>query len=131
MGMYNREDNLRAIGADPWFGLDPDPKPTPIERKSTMNGTQVQTTLAVPISFLAGLLAGKNVFGFDTATWTTIIGAVAGLVATIWGALATRKTALVTTVADLPEVKGVTLNPVVPGVHELNAATPSNVKVGP
>ena len=44
-----------------------------------MNTTQTQTTLAPLVAFLAGLLAGKGVFGFDTATWTYIIGGVAGI----------------------------------------------------
>lgn len=95
-----------------------------------MNGIQTQNAGAAVVAFLAGLLAGKGVFGFDAATWTAIVGGIGGAIAAAWGAIAARKAAIVTTVADMPEVRGVTLNPATPGVHELNAATPSNVKVG-
>lgn len=96
-----------------------------------MNGIQTQNAGAAVVAFLAGLLAGKNVFGFDTATWTTILGGIGAAVAAAWGAIAARKTAVVAQVATLPEVKEVTLNARVPGVQALNAATPSNVKVAP
>ena len=72
-----------------------------------MNTTQTQTQFATVIAFIAGILAGKGVFGFDTATWTTILGAVLGLGMAVWTALATRKTALVGTVNNMPEVAGV------------------------
>lgn len=94
-----------------------------------MNQTQLPATIAAPIAFLAGLLAGKGVFGFDTETWTIILGSLATVGMTVWAAIATRRTALVTTVANMPEVGKVTLIPGMPGVHELNEATPDNVKV--
>ena len=92
-----------------------------------MNGTQVQTTLAPLVAFLAGLLAGKGVFGLDAATWATVIGAVFAGGATIWGAIAAKKSSLVTTVAAMPEVSEVTLDRTVAGSAALNSATPSNV----
>lgn len=94
-----------------------------------MNPTQTQTTLAPIIAFIAGLLAGKGVFGFDTATWTYIIGGLAGIGTVVWGAIAARKSAIVSTAAAMPEVKQVVLDPTVPGASALNAATPSNVVV--
>ncbi len=93
-----------------------------------MNTTQATTTFGPIIAFFAGLLAGKGVFGFDAATWTMIIGGAVGFAATVWGAIAGRKTALVTTVANMPEVNNIHLDPTAPGAAALNAATPSNVK---
>lgn len=72
-----------------------------------MNPTQTQTTLAPFVAFLAGLLAGKGVFGLDATTWAAILGSAAGLGTVIWGALATRKSALVSTTSAMPEVKGI------------------------
>lgn len=72
-----------------------------------MNPTQTQTTLAPIIAFIAGLLAGKGVFGLDAATWATVIGGGIAFVATIWAAIATRKTSMVASVNSMPEVAGV------------------------
>lgn len=94
-----------------------------------MNGTQIQTTAAPLIAFVAGILAGRGAFGLDAETWTLILGSLAGTIATIWGAIAARKAAIVTTVANMPEVKQVTLVPGAPGVEGLNQATPTNVRV--
>ena len=66
-----------------------------------MNQTSIQTTLAPLVAFLAGLLAGKGLFGFDAATWAPILGAVAAFGATVWGAVAARKTALANTVGNM------------------------------
>lgn len=94
-----------------------------------MNGTQIQTTLAPLIAFFAGLLAGKGVFGLDAATWAQVIGGAAGFAATIWGIIATRKTAMVSTVAAMPEVTKVELDKTAPGTTALDNATPANVVV--
>lgn len=67
-----------------------------------MNQTQIQTTAAPLIAFLAGLLAGKGVFGLDAATWATAIGAFVAFGATIWGLVSTRKTALANTLGNIP-----------------------------
>lgn len=71
-----------------------------------MNGTQIQTTLAPFISFIAGLLAAKVPF-FDLGTWTQIIGLVVGLVTVLWGAFSGRNNAVIAQAAALPEVKTV------------------------
>lgn len=90
-----------------------------------MNSTQIQSTLAPLISFLAGLAAGKGLFGLDSATWTTLLGAIAAFGATIWGALATRSTALISQVASSPEVQSIKLTP--GASAETVNATPNNV----
>lgn len=90
-----------------------------------MNSTQIQTTIAPLVTFFAGLLAGKGVFGLDAATWATIIGGVAGLGATIWAAVTTRKTAIINEAAAQPEVKNIVLEPNAPST--LVQATASNV----
>lgn len=90
-----------------------------------MNPTQITTTLAPLISFFAGLLAGKGVFGLDAMTWTTVIGAILGAGGTVWAAIATRGKNLVTTVAQLPEVNSVKLEQSAPA--DLVQSTPSNV----
>lgn len=90
-----------------------------------MNSTSATGTFAPIVAFLAGLLAGKGVFGLDAATWTTIIGAVIAFGATIWGVVATRKTAQISSVAAMPEVQSIKLEPSAPS--SITAATPNNV----
>lgn len=103
------------------------------------SSTQLQTTLAPIIAFLAGLLAGKGVFGWDAETWMTILGGVVGVIGTIWAAVATRpsavvasavagdKATMVAAVADLDEVKHIDLNKTMPETKAIEAATPPNV----
>jgi hypothetical protein len=95
-----------------------------------MNPTQIQTTIAPLITFLAGLAAGRGLFGLDAAAWTAIIGGIVGLGATVWAAVVTRKTTLVTTVAQMPEVQSVRLEPSVRQNDALITTTPSNVTSG-
>lgn len=90
-----------------------------------MNPTQITTTLAPVITFFAGLLAGKGVFGFDAATWATIIGGIAGVIGTIWAGIATRNKNMITTTANLPEVQTIKLEPQAPS--NIVASTPANV----
>ena len=90
-----------------------------------MNPTQISTTLAPIITFVAGLLAGKGVFGLNAEAWVTIIGGVLGAGATIWAAIATRNKNLITTTANLPEVQNVKLEPSAPS--SLVQSTPGNV----
>lgn len=73
-----------------------------------MNKTQLQTTLAPLIAAIAGFLAGKGVFGLDSATWATILGSIGALGAAIWGAVATRSQALKDTTGGLPNTTVVT-----------------------
>lgn len=94
-----------------------------------MNSTQLNSTLAGVVGVIAGFLAGRGVFGFDQSTWVTIITAIAGFGATLWTIWSTRKSAIVTTTANLPEVKEVTLTRGVTGTSSLDDATPNNVVV--
>lgn len=87
-----------------------------------MNKTQLQTTLAPMIAALAGFLAGKGIFGLDSATWATILGSVGALAAAIWGAVATRSQALKDTTGGLPNTTVVT-------DRESAAALPNNPDV--
>ncbi len=96
-----------------------------------MNNVQIPTTVIPVIAWVAGLLAGKGVFGFDSATWISILSGIVGLALTLYGAYITRKSALTTTVANLDEVSKIKLDPSAPGSKALEAATPSNVKVTP
>lgn len=73
-----------------------------------MNKTQIQTTFAPLIAAIAGFLAGKGYFGFDAQTWISIIGAIAALAATVWGAIAARPQALKDTTGGLPNTTVVT-----------------------
>lgn len=90
-----------------------------------MNTTSVTSTFGPLVAFFAGLLAGKGVFGLDAQTWTTVIGAVIAAGASVWGAIATRKTAQIASVAAMPEVQSVKLEPSAPS--SITAATPNNV----
>lgn len=90
-----------------------------------MNSTQITSTLAPLVTFFAGLLAGKGVFGFDVATWATIIGGVVGLGATIWAAVSTRNTAVISQAAALPEVQSIKLDS--SATAATVSATPANV----
>lgn len=92
-----------------------------------MNTTQPLTATAAAIAYLAGLLSGRGIFGFDSATWTVILGGVFGLVTVIYSAVITRKSAMVSSVAAMPEVTQVTLDKSTPGAQALSEATPSNV----
>jgi hypothetical protein len=94
-----------------------------------MNSTQLQTTLASLVTFLAGLAAGRGLFGWDQATWITVITAVVGVGGAVWAAVTTKKSALVTSVAQMPEVASVKLESTAAG-QSLAASTPSNVQVG-
>lgn len=90
-----------------------------------MNSTTATSTFGPLVAFFAGLLAGKGVFGLDAGTWTTVLGAIIASVASIWGAIATRKTAQIASVASMPEVQSVKLEPSAPA--SITEATPANV----
>lgn len=90
-----------------------------------MNSTSATSTFGPLVAFFAGLLAGKGVFGLDAGAWTTVIGAVVAAGASIWGAIATRKTSQISQVAAMPEVQQVRLEPTAPS--NIVNATPANV----
>jgi len=72
-----------------------------------MNTTQIQSTLAPLVSFLAGLLAAKIPW-LDAGAWTQIIGALMGVGATIWAAMATKKTGLAVGLASYTDTQVIT-----------------------
>lgn len=90
-----------------------------------MNPTQLQSTLAPLVSILGGLLAAKVPF-FDAGTWGQILGGILALGGIIWAGVATRQSAIISTVANDPQVKSVQLTPSAP--QGLVDATPDNVK---
>lgn len=89
-----------------------------------MNSTQIQTTLAPLIAFLAGLLASKVPF-LNASLWTEVLTYLVGIGGVIWGGFATTKTALISQAASLPEVQSIKLEPSAPS--SVVAATPGNV----
>lgn len=92
-----------------------------------MNSTQLNTTFASIVGIIAGFLAGRGVFGFDTPTWITILTALVGFGGTLWTVFVTRKTALVSTTSNMPEVKEVILDKTDPGARAMESVTPENV----
>lgn len=104
-----------------------------------VNSTQLQTTSAAIIAGIAGFLAGRGIFGWDQATWITVITSLAGVVVLIYNAWVTRgsaivnqamsadKPAMVSAVANLPEVKSIEVDKNDPAAKALVAATPENV----
>lgn len=89
-----------------------------------MNPTQLQTTLAPLVSILGGLLAAKVPF-FDAGTWGQILGGILALGGIIWAGVATRQSAIISTVANDPQVKAVQLTSDAP--KALVESTPNNV----
>lgn len=89
-----------------------------------MNSTQIQNTVTPIVGFIAGILAAKFAW-FDAATWAAILMGVVGLGATVWGAISTRKTAQISSVAAMPEVQSIKLEPSAP--NSVLQATPGNV----
>lgn len=77
-------------------------------------------------------------FGFMSpdavASWIATIMQIAGPIAmigsVIWGFLDARKSAQITNVANMDEVKSVTLESAAAETPALNQATPSNVRPG-
>lgn len=64
-----------------------------------------------------------------TATVLQIAGPAMIIGSTVWSLINKTKANLVSTVANMPEVKSVTLDPTKEGVSDLNLTTPTNVKI--
>lgn len=95
-----------------------------------MNKTQLQTTFAPLIAAIAGFLAGKGYFGFDSQTWIAILGGIGAVGATVWSAIATRPQALKDTTGGLPGTTVVTDKAsadALPNNPDVIAATPEIV----
>lgn len=92
------------------------------------NPLQTNNTALMAIAYAAGVLASKFPL-FDSATWQGILLATGGLILTVYTAYTNRKTKVVATVADMPEVSKVEVDRTVPGGLALaqSTATPVNV----
>lgn len=90
------------------------------------NPLQTNNTAVAAVGYLAGLAAAKLPW-FDFATWNYIIMTVGGAIFVAVPAILNRKSAVVATVADMPEVKSVNLDKTSPGINALVQSTPNNV----
>jgi hypothetical protein len=90
------------------------------------NPLQTNNTIAMALAYATGVLASKFPF-FDAATWNSILLAAGGLVAVLYTAIINRKTAVVATVANMPEVNKVELDKDATGTAAIQNATPNNV----
>lgn len=92
------------------------------------NPLQTNNTAIAAVGYLAGLAAAKLPW-FDFATWNYIIMTIGGALFVGIPAFMNRKSVVVATVANMPEVKSVELDKTSPGVKNLVNATPANVVV--
>ena len=90
------------------------------------NPLQNNSTAVAVISYIAGIAATKLTF-FDLATWNYIFMALGGLIFALWQFFITRKTTVVATAANLPEVANIELDRNTPNAQGLYDATPANV----
>lgn len=93
------------------------------------NPLQTNNSALMIVGYISGVLAAKLPW-FDFATWNYIILGLGGVIFTGATAILNRKSAVVSTVANMPEVKsegGIVLDKTVPGAQALSAATPNNV----
>lgn len=96
---------------------------------SITNPLQSNNTALMIVGYVAGIVAVKFPI-FDLATWNYIFLGIGGVVFTVSTAILNRKSAVVSTVANMAEVKnegGIVLDKTVPGAAALSAATPNNV----
>lgn len=90
------------------------------------NPLQTNNTATMIVAYIAGIAAAKLPW-FDFATWNYIIFSMGGVGLTVYTAFINRKTAVVATVANMPEVAKVEVDKSVAGATALAEATPSNV----
>lgn len=95
--------------------------------KDQSNGIFERLIYAVAMAVLMKLVA-KGYIDEDMAAY--VAGGVVAAAGSAWAWWINRPQALITSAANLPEVKNVTLDSTQAGTAALNAATPSNVKVG-
>lgn len=96
-----------------------------MQPSSILPSTQVVATAGPILGMLAGYFAAW--WGVDQATALGVLTAGLTLVVSAYSAWATRKTAQVTEVANMPEVKAVVLNKAEVKSSNLEANTPDNV----
>lgn len=87
--------------------------------------TQVVATAGPILGLMAGYFAAW--WGVDNATALGVLTALLTFVVSGYNAWATRKTAQVTEVANMPEVKNIVLNKTEVKNSNLEANTPDNV----
>lgn len=90
------------------------------------NPLQTNNTATMIVAYLAGIAAAKLPW-FDFATWNYIIFSIGGVGLTAYTAFINRKTAVVATVANMPEVNKIELDKSVSGATALAEATPKEV----
>lgn len=90
------------------------------------NPLQTNNTATMIVGYLAGIAAAKLPW-FDFATWNYIIFSVGGIGLAVYTGFINRKTAVVATVANMPEVSKVEIDKNIAGGAALAEATPSNV----
>ena len=90
-----------------------------------MNPTTITSTVAPIVGMIAAALATK--FGLDQNFVATALSAIVSAAATIYIGWSNRQSALVTAVANMPEVSKVELDKSKPATVALNQATPDNV----
>jgi len=95
---------------------------------SVINPLQNNNAAVVAVGYLAGIAAVKLPI-FDLMTWNYIFMSMGGVIVTIVPYILNRKSAVVATVANMPEVKTVELDKTVSGAKALEDVTPSNVTV--
>lgn len=90
------------------------------------NPLQTNNTATMIVGYLAGIAAAKLPW-FDFATWNYIIFSIGGVGLAAYTGFINRKTAVVATVANMPEVSKVEIDKSVAGGTALAEATPNNV----
>jgi hypothetical protein len=96
---------------------------------SITNPLQTNNTVVMMLAYGAGVLASKFPL-FDSATWQAILLAAGGLIFTVYTAIVNRKTAVVSTVANMPEVSKVEMEKTPSGLAMAQSDnTPNNVTV--
>lgn len=92
------------------------------------NPLQNNNAAMMVVGYLAGIAAAKLPW-FDFATWNYIIFTVGGAILTGATYIINRKKVVVSSVANMPEVKNIDLDRTVIGTGALAQSTPDNVVV--
>jgi hypothetical protein len=93
---------------------------------SWTNPLQNNNAALMAVGYLAGIAAAKFTF-FDLATWNYIFMSIGGVAFAGVSYILNRKNAVISTAANLPEVKNIELDKKISGTAAMEAATPDNV----
>ena len=96
------------------------------DQTTVTNPLQNNNAIITLVAYVSGLLAAKLPL-FDTATWNYIIMSLLGVLAVATPYVFNRKSTVVGTVANMPEVKEVGLNKSNISAQKLAANAPDNV----